>query len=49
MSVRRMLFASEKGPQEIQYEKAQAKYEEALRPIQEVKKALLDPGQGEGI
>jgi hypothetical protein len=34
---------AEKGPQEIQYEKAQAKYEEALRPIKEAKKTLLDP------
>lgn len=32
-----------KGPQEIQYEKAWAKYETALRPIQEAKKALIDP------
>jgi hypothetical protein len=34
---------AEKGPQEIAYEKARAKYEEALRPIKEAKKALIDP------
>ncbi len=34
---------AEKGPQEIQFEKAQAKFEEAMRPIKEAKKALIDP------
>ncbi|QSA96435.1 DUF1549 and DUF1553 domain-containing protein [Methylococcus sp. EFPC2] len=34
---------AQKGQQEIEYEKAWAKYEEALKPIKEAKKALIDP------
>jgi Protein of unknown function (DUF1553)/Protein of unknown function (DUF1549) len=34
---------AQKGAQEVEYEKAQAKYEEALKPIKEAKKAILDP------
>jgi len=34
---------AEKGPREVQFEKDKAKYEEALRPINEAKKALIDP------
>lgn len=31
------------GPQEVEYQKALAKYEEAIKPIKEAKKAILDP------
>jgi len=34
---------SAKGLQEVEYQKANAKYEEALQPIRAAKKALIDP------
>ncbi|MDP3332941.1 MAG: DUF1549 and DUF1553 domain-containing protein [Methylococcaceae bacterium] len=38
---------AQKGPQEVVYQEAWAKYEEALKPIKAAKKAIIDPVRAE--